>query len=56
MNRILLSSTGGGNMKLKLKGKILLLALIPLAVLGISLGGFTSLNVRNTIQDMSKQQ
>lgn len=43
-------------MKLKLKGKILLLALIPLAVLGISLGGFTSLNVRNTIQDMSKQQ
>ena len=43
-------------MKLKLKGKILLLALIPLAVLCISLGGFTSLNVRNTIQDMSKQQ
>ncbi len=43
-------------MKLKLKGKILLLALIPLVVLGISLGCFTSVNVKNTIQDMSKQQ
>lgn len=43
-------------MKFKLKGKILLLALIPLVVLGISLGCFTSVNVKNTIQDMSKQQ
>ncbi|MBE6070517.1 MAG: hypothetical protein E7208_01010 [Clostridium butyricum] len=43
-------------MKLKLKGKILLLALVPLVVLGISLGCFTSLNVKNTIQDMSKRE